>query len=79
MQEEYVENKYSCDNERKEEVERKESSEGSIVYGEASSDPLNEGVPYVGYGGEKICDDGSTSERHLSSGKDVAYESGSYK
>lgn len=43
-------------------MEGKESSEGGIVYREAPSDPLNKGVADVRDGGQKISNDGCTSE-----------------
>lgn len=41
-------------------MEGKESGEGGVVDGEAASNSLYEGVPYVGNSGEKIGDDCGT-------------------
>ena len=74
VQEDEVNHSYSSDDEREQEVECEESSEGGIVHGEAPSDSLNESAPNVWDCGKKVGDDSGTSERHLSSGEDVSNE-----
>jgi len=58
------------------EVECKESGKGGVVYGEATSNSLNECAAYIGDGREQVCDDCSTSEGHLSSRENIANKGG---
>lgn len=69
---------HGCNDKGEEEVEREESGEGGIVYGEASSDSLDEGASYVGDGREKVGNNGGPSEGYLSSGQYVANECSYY-
>lgn len=49
-----MENKYGGNNKWEEEMECEESGQSGIVYGEASSDSLNQGVSYVGDSGKEV-------------------------
>lgn len=62
VKEEDVEDKNSSDDEGEEEVKCEEPGKGSIVYGETSSDSLNEGVSYIRYGGKKVSNNCCTSK-----------------
>lgn len=57
-----------CNNKWEQEVEGKEAGEGGIVYGKAPPDSLHKRSAYIGYGGEKVGNDRSTPEGHLTSG-----------
>jgi len=78
MEEDKVNHGYGGDNEWEEEVECEKSAKSSVIYGEAASDSLYQSFAHVGYGREKVCNDGCTSEGHLSSGQHVAYKGGHY-
>lgn len=78
MQEDEVNHCYGSDNEGEKEMKCEESGEGGVVNGKASSDSLDEGAADVGNSGKEVGNNSGTSERHLTSGKDIAYESGYY-
>jgi len=78
MKKKEVENCYCSNNKWEEEVEGKESSKGSIVYGEPTSNSFNKYGSYVGDSGEEVGNDSGPSEGHLSSWKDISYEGSHY-
>lgn len=69
---------HGSNNKGKKEVECEEPGEGGVINREAASDSLNQCASNVRDGREEVSDDGGPSERHLSSGEDVAYEGGHY-
>jgi len=62
MEKEEVEDCYCGDNKGEEKVKGKESSEGGVIYGEATSDSFDEYGSYIGDGGEEVSNDGGSSE-----------------
>lgn len=62
-----MKNSSGQDDERKEKVEGEKPCKCGVVDREAAPDPLNKGAADVWHCGEKVSNDGRTSEGHLAS------------
>lgn len=66
------------DDEGKEEVKSKESSQGGVIYGKPSSHSIYDLMPDVGDSPEQVSNYSGPPEAHLTSGENISQESSSH-